>query len=679
MNILPAIPRDPAARFRLLSLWFALFANLIELAELALGSTASPPARVVGVAALLILGAWQLRGHRRRMFPKFSAPFEAVLLVAVGAASSMPLRAMGVFLAALQFRALYVTRREYWLLPWSYGAARALAIALSPAPRPYGALSFTVVLQIVGLIIISGTLHLLVAAMDRQAETDRALQRSEERYRVLAAATHDMVYDWNMAADIVEHSDAIRSVFGFTETNVARNRLWWLTRIHPDDRAPYDAAVRDWFADASAAPRAIRYRVRRADGSEATVIENAVVQRDATGSPARVIGSVRDVTAEYRLEEQLLQARKMEAIGQLAGGVAHDFNNLLTVIGGHVFMLEQSGGLGPAASHSLDGIMRAAGKAGSLTRQLLAFGRRTLLKPTVLNLNAVISDAVRLIEPVVGERVRVVTSLDPLLAPVMADAGQLEQVLLNLAINARDAMPDGGTLTIATTNVTIGGSAHAQLTLSDTGAGMDAETLAHLFEPFFTTKSAGKGTGLGLATAYGVIKQSFGDITVHSTLGNGSTFKIVLPIAKRSAAEADIGPVAEPVGPSSSPSATGPQRVLLLVEDDDGVRGFALEVLTRAGFQVLAARHGLEGIAVAKAHSYAIDLVVTDVIMPEMGGRQMVEQLRRARPALRVLFISGYADDAATRRELGTGEEALLEKPFTARTLRDAAVAAATN
>ncbi len=377
-----------------------------------------------------------------------------------------------------------------------------------------------------------------------------------------------------------------------------------------------------------------------------------------------------DTTELKHLEAQLAQSQKMEAIGQLAGGVAHDFNNLLTVIGGHVSMLRETTMLPPDAEDDLNGIMRASARAASLTRQLLAFGRKQLLKPTVLNLNVVIDDAARLIAPVVGERVRVVMNLDPLLAPVKADASQLEQVLLNLALNARDAMPNGGTLTIATSNVIFSNGPHVQLTISDTGTGMDADTLTHLFEPFFTTKAAGKGTGLGLASAYGVIKQSFGDISVASTPGRGSTFTIVLPIAKQSHVDAVPAQAAPP--DSRAPAVVG-NRVLLLVEDDDGVRNLAHEVLTRAGFTVLAATNGLEGIDVAKAHGYAIDLVVSDVVMPEMGGRQMVEQLRHARPHLPVLFISGYADDAVTRQ--GLGGDTLLEKPFTAQTLRDAVAA----
>jgi CheY-like chemotaxis protein len=247
-------------------------------------------------------------------------------------------------------------------------------------------------------------------------------------------------------------------------------------------------------------------------------------------------------------------------------------------------------------------------------------------------------------------------------------------VLINLAINARDAMPDGGTLRISTFNGLEADLGKVKVAVTDSGSGMDADTLSHLFEPFFTTKGAGKGTGLGLATAYGIIKQSFGDITVESSIGGGSTFTISLPIAKTTGSATTIPAQA----PAVFTKPAGSKRVLL-VEDDDDVRGFASEVLNRAGFEVLPARHGLDGLSVAKANDYAIDLVVTDVVMPEMGGRQMVEQLRRVRPDLRVLYISGYANDAEARRELGSGEAMLLEKPFTARTLREAVESAGTD
>jgi two-component system, cell cycle sensor histidine kinase and response regulator CckA len=272
-----------------------------------------------------------------------------------------------------------------------------------------------------------------------------------------------------------------------------------------------------------------------------------------------------------------------------------------------------------------------------------------------------------LISPLLGERVTAVMNLGTGLPAVMADAGQLEQVLINLAINARDAMPDGGTLEIATA-ASDRNDRMVRISVADTGTGMDADTIAHLFEPFYTTKGKGKGTGLGLATAYGIIKQSFGEITVESTIGKGSTFTVALPMAPTIPATVESPTAVAEMPPVRRSSG----KRVLLVEDDNDVRDFAREVLTRTGYTVFPARHGVDGLAVAQAQAYAFDLVVTDVVMPEMGGRQMVVKLRKIRPNLPVLYISGYADDAEARREVGAGEESLLEKPFTARTLRDA-------
>jgi nitrogen-specific signal transduction histidine kinase/ActR/RegA family two-component response regulator len=370
---------------------------------------------------------------------------------------------------------------------------------------------------------------------------------------------------------------------------------------------------------------------------------------------------------QARAEAQLREAQKMEAVGQLAGGVAHDFNNLLTVIGGHVFMLEQIGQLGPGATKHLDGITKTTERAGSLTRQLLAFGRRQVLHPTVVDLNAVVRDAAQLLAPVVGERIEVVTILEPALAPVHADVGQLEQVLLNLGLNARDAMPNGGTLRITTSNVDAPEGPQVRVTFEDCGVGMDAKTMARVFEPFFTTKSGGRGTGLGLATAYGIIKQSSGDLTVVSTPGHGSTFTIILPAARTQSVPA----VRVGEGAPAIARPLGIARVLL-VEDNDGVRDFAREVLTRSGVTVSVASDGAEGLEVARRSGYAFDLIVTDIVMPGLSGTQMIERLREVRPEIPVLFMPGYADDPITRQDLQAGREALIEKPFSARALREA-------
>jgi CheY-like chemotaxis protein len=291
-----------------------------------------------------------------------------------------------------------------------------------------------------------------------------------------------------------------------------------------------------------------------------------------------------------------------------------------------------------------------------------------MLHPTNVDLNAIVRDAARLIAPLLGERIRLSTELADDLPMVHADPGQLEQVLLNLALNARDAMPDGGRLRIATAVAETDAGARVSLTIRDTGVGMDAETLPHVFEPFFTTKRVGKGSGLGLATSYGIVKQSSGDIRVESAgPGQGATFTILLPVAPAS----EVQTVDQPVHSRRVAIPLGVSRALL-VEDDDGVREFAREVLIRAGISVVSAKDGLEGLAKARADGFAFDIVVTDVVMPELSGPRMVERLREARPDVRVLYITGYADDAVTKATLRAGHELLLEKPFTARALRDA-------
>jgi CheY-like chemotaxis protein len=360
--------------------------------------------------------------------------------------------------------------------------------------------------------------------------------------------------------------------------------------------------------------------------------------------------------------------------------VAHDFNNLLTVIGGHVFMLEQKLPRTALGDKHLDGINRAAERAASLTKQLLAFSRKQLLTPAVISVNTVVDDVIRMMRPVIGEHLRIVTRLDPNLAPVFADAGQLGQVLVNLALNARDAMASGGTLYIETQNTTLDSRTddaaatplppgeYVRLTMRDTGTGMDAQTLARAFEPFFTTKPHGQGTGLGLATVYGIVKQSFGDIQATSVPGSGSVFSILLPVAPR---PAEIAPARRPAIEPDVPR-TADRRSVLLVEDDDGVRAFAKEVLSRAGYVVQSARNGADALAQLGARDLTIDVVVTDVVMPEMGGRELVEHLRRRQPDLPVLYMSGYTDDSRMLGELGATDARLLEKPFTADALENA-------
>ncbi|MGH7171399.1 MAG: HDOD domain-containing protein [Gemmataceae bacterium] len=372
-----------------------------------------------------------------------------------------------------------------------------------------------------------------------------------------------------------------------------------------------------------------------------------------------------------RSEEQLRQAQKMEAIGQLAGGVAHDFNNLLTIISGYSDLL-LNGILGPqdSAREAVTEIRKAAERATTLTRQLLAFSRRQVLNPQVLVLNSVIQDMDKMLRRLIGEDVQLASLLAANLDAVKADPGQIEQVLLNLAVNARDAMPQGGRLTLETANVVLDETytrSHpgiqpgpfVMLAVTDSGCGMDEATQARIFEPFFTTKGAGKGTGLGLATVYGIVKQSGGSIYVYSEVGRGTSFKVYLPRTE----ETSIAHL-RPAGPTP-PARAGGQETLLIVEDDDSVRALTRTVLRGHSYNVIEAVDAEEALRWVEEHPQPIHLLVTDVVMPGMSGRALAERLSASRPELKVLYVSGYTDDAVVRHGLLEAEIAFLQKPFT--------------
>jgi nitrogen-specific signal transduction histidine kinase len=380
-----------------------------------------------------------------------------------------------------------------------------------------------------------------------------------------------------------------------------------------------------------------------------------------------MVGSMVDLTDRKRLEAQLRQAQKMEAVGQLAGGVAHDFNNLLTVItAGTRFAREALPPESPAIP-DLATVDAAAQRAAQLTRQLLAFGRQQVLRPQAVDLNRIAADVGRMLRRTIGEDVAVVTALAPAVAPVRADPGQLEQVLMNLAVNARDAMPDGGTLTIETTEVAVDAreaaahpglppGAYVCLRVRDTGTGMDAATRERAFEPFFTTKPQGQGTGLGLATVYGIVKQSGGYVYVESAPGAGSTFTVLLPPDPSTARPVDVP------APERAPAGGG--EVVLVVEDEAAVRAAVRRMLERGGYTVIEAEHGTAALALVGRYTGRLDLVLTDVVMPETGGGALLARLRDLRPGLPALLMSGYSAEAVARQGVLVEGATLLVKPF---------------
>jgi nitrogen-specific signal transduction histidine kinase/CheY-like chemotaxis protein len=395
----------------------------------------------------------------------------------------------------------------------------------------------------------------------------------------------------------------------------------------------------------------------------------AVSHRNNPAIRAIVINA-RDVTERHVLEEELRQSQKMEAVGRLAGGIAHDFNNLLAVMLGYTTLTLSRAGDPAAVTRNLEQIRTAAERAANLTRQLLAFSRKQVIQPRVVDLGGVVSELHTMLERLIGEDIELVTDVGSAKGQVKADRGQIEQVIVNLAVNARDAMPRGGRLaivmrdvvvdaTLAREQVSLRPGRYVRIDVTDNGAGMEPETLHRVFEPFFSTKEKGKGTGLGLATAYGIVKQSGGHIAVESARGHGSTFRIWLP-----AVEAEEAP-APALAPTDAAAAPEGSETILLVEDEDAVRGLLREVLEESGYTVLLAASGAEALRVSRAHAGTVDLLLTDVVMPGMSGREVATLLAAERPGLRVLFASGYTAEAIARHGVLEPGTDLIHKPFT--------------
>jgi two-component system cell cycle sensor histidine kinase/response regulator CckA len=403
------------------------------------------------------------------------------------------------------------------------------------------------------------------------------------------------------------------------------------------------------------------------DGVRRIINTNAGPIRDRNGKVVAGLVVFDDITERKRMEQQFRQAQRMEAVGRLAGGVAHDFNNLLTVILGQSQMMLESLSSNDPLREPIQQIDAGAQRAADLTKQLLAFSRKQVLQPKVLDLNTLVSDLVKLLHRLLGEDIELITRLSPVIGRFRADPGQIEQVILNLAINARDAMPNGGRLTIETNNASLDdqyAKQHAEvraglyvmLAISDNGIGMDKETQSRIFEPFFTTKELGQGTGLGLATVYGIVKQSDGHIWVYSEPHRGTTFKVYFPRV-----EASVGVL--PQSQERIQQSTGSETVLV-VEDDDSVRGLVRQVMSSAGYTVMECRNANQAISMSSNYSGRIDLMITDVVMPGASGRELAQQITGLRSGIRVLFMSGYTDNAIVRHGVLDEGVAFIEKPF---------------
>jgi PAS domain S-box-containing protein len=489
----------------------------------------------------------------------------------------------------------------------------------------------------------------------------------QNRFETAVRASGQLLYEWDLEANTVSYGNV--ETLGYALDEIGANLADRLEMVHTDDREAFNQEIER--VRRSKSPFQLEYRVRKKDGSYVEVEDRGYFTSTESLTASRMVGFVADISERKKLEEQFRQAQKMEAVGQLAGGIAHDFNNLLGVIIGFCDLLAGRIQGNEKALKQLSQIRKAGDSAATLTRQLLAFSRKQVLEPRVLDLNSIISEHGRMLERLIGEDITLVTLNEADLGQVKADPGQIEQVILNLVVNARDAMPKGGKLTIETTNVFLDeGYArthvgvtpghYVMLAVSDTGIGMDANTRIRIFEPFFTTKKL--GTGLGLATVYGIVKQSDGNIWVYSEPGKGTTFKAFFPRVDADVDTASDGALGEEAPRPGS-------ETILLVEDSESLRSVAREFLEHAGYKVLEALNEADAVRIAADGRTEIDLLLTDVVMPAMSGREVAEQVTRHHPGAKILYVSGYTDDAIVHHGVLEDGVSLLSKPFAGVTL----------
>lgn len=522
---------------------------------------------------------------------------------------------------------------------------------------------------------VEGSEELLLVILHDVTERrkyEEGLRRSAEKLAEAQAIAGMGSFEWDLVSDKISWSEEQYRILGLRPESFRNGKPNIMPYVCPEDRPIVERALRATIEEGQ--PFDCEFSVTRPDNSVRHVHAQGQVRRDGGGRALNFVGTVLDITDRKQLQEQLLHSQKMEAVGQLAGGVAHDFNNLLTVITCNSEMA--LGTLDPSttAHEDISEIKRAASSAAALTRQLLAFSRRQVLQPRPILLRSVAQGVEKMLTRLIGENVQLVLDLADDAGWVLADPGQIEQVLINLTVNARDAMPEGGRVTIQTATVRImdastlpesldlAPGAYERLTVTDTGTGMDAETRERIFEPFFTTKPAGRGTGLGLSTVHGIVKQSGGELEVRTELGHGTTFNIYLP-------QGGMTSIIE-ASPAKS-SARGGSETILLVEDEAPLRILARKILEKKGYTVIEAHNGETASRICETEGRRIQLVVSDVVMPGMNARTMAEKISAVCPGIKILFMSGYHDDDVMLRRLADARMAFLQKPFSTQDLAE--------
>lgn len=517
--------------------------------------------------------------------------------------------------------------------------------------------------SLVGLVLLFD-LYSIYQQFQIQKMRQQLLLR-EELFRLISENAADMIAVVDNQGNRLYNSPSYGRILGYTPEELKQTSAF--EQIHPDDRDRVARAAAS--AQKSGSGQAVEYRMRDKTGQWRTLESTASAVRNKNGEVEKLIIVNRDVSERRLLEKQFLQAQKMEAIGRLSGGVAHDFNNLLGVIIGYAEVLEDETTSAAARHEGVDQILKAGRQAASLIRQLLAFSRQQVLEPKIVDVNAIVRDTEKMLHRLIGEDIELITQLDGAVSKIKVDQGQLEQALINMAVNARDAMPNGGQLKIQTDNfymdeqttrkyhypVLVG--AYVRITISDDGAGMSSETLARAFEPFFTTKEKGKGTGLGLAMVYGFVKQSGGYIDLNSEPGIGTSIRIYLPHVNQ------VSENTEPVAISKE-SLTG-NGTILVVEDDAPLRKLTVHHLQSFGYRVLDAQDAASALSISSASAENIDLLLTDVVLPKVNGRDLAKMLLEKRPDLHVLFTSGYTGQSVERGNILEENCNFLPKPYT--------------